>query len=291
MENTSNIYQFKIGQFSCAVIRDMFSPMDVREFFSGIPEDEFRRSIRRHNVDIDGILDISCLLIETDQKKILIDTGVGPGTLGFGEGGLPSSLEELGVSPSDIDKVVLTHAHPDHTGGNVAINGDAAFPNARYLICRDEYQYWERELNTTINPEGMQKEMLDAFSQTVQAVDSQLEMIGEETEIDPGIQTFGLPGHTPGQIGLMLTSDGKRLCVVSDVFHHEMEILYPHWHSIVDSDTSLSEKTRRLFLSRMAQEETPVLALHFPFPGVGAIQSENDNYSWHPAKKAGNHPV
>jgi glyoxylase-like metal-dependent hydrolase (beta-lactamase superfamily II) len=75
---------------------------------------------------------LRCLLIETDNRKILIDCGIGNKQnekfLGHyhivGNEGFEKSLAHTGFSPNDITDVILTHLHFDHCGGAVKHNAD-----------------------------------------------------------------------------------------------------------------------------------------------------------------------
>ncbi len=93
-----------------------------------------------------------CLLIETGNRKILIDNGIGNKQdakfLGHyylhGEHSLDSSLVQAGVSKNEITDVLLTHLHFDHCGGSIVRNDNddlvTAFPNATYW---SNQKHWE----------------------------------------------------------------------------------------------------------------------------------------------------
>src|SRR5687768_2286135 len=89
-----------------------------------------------------------CYLIRSEGQTILVDTGVGPSSLGLatwlGTGGeLPDRLRAAGVSPEDVETVVFTHLHPDHVGWNLHRDGGQyrpTFPRARYLAHRADWE-------------------------------------------------------------------------------------------------------------------------------------------------------
>ncbi len=75
-------------------------------------------------------------MFDTGDHKVLIDTGAG--NLRPTTGKLIPNLQAERILPEDIDTVILTHAHPDHVGGNVDSEGRPAFPNARYVMWKEE---------------------------------------------------------------------------------------------------------------------------------------------------------
>ena len=94
-----------------------------------------------------------CLLVDTGEKVILIDTGLGDKQderffshyFLHGEATLMSSLAEAGYTPESITDVLLTHFHFDHVGGAVKKNVDGtlspAFPNAKYWTTLRHYNW------------------------------------------------------------------------------------------------------------------------------------------------------
>ena len=94
-----------------------------------------------------------CLLVDTGEKVILIDTGLGDKQderffshyFLHGEATLMRSLAEAGYTPESITDVLLTHFHFDHVGGAVKKNADGtltpAFPNAKYWTTLRHYNW------------------------------------------------------------------------------------------------------------------------------------------------------
>jgi glyoxylase-like metal-dependent hydrolase (beta-lactamase superfamily II) len=88
------------------------------------------------------------VLICTNRLRVLIDAGAGPELAAEWEepvGQTSAALEELGITPDDVEIVLITHAHPDHVGGLTQRTGDERSPmfaKARHVIARDEWEYW-----------------------------------------------------------------------------------------------------------------------------------------------------
>lgn len=92
----------------------------------------------------------NALLIVLPDHVVLVDTGCGnPEWLtadirrrhSLGRNWpLLDQMLRLGLSPEDVDTVILTHLHWDHAGGAFDPSGNAAFPRARYFVSRSEYE-------------------------------------------------------------------------------------------------------------------------------------------------------
>jgi glyoxylase-like metal-dependent hydrolase (beta-lactamase superfamily II) len=137
----------------------------------------------------------SVVLVETGDHKILFDTG------GYGERPeIPKRLNKLGFAPTDIDILVLSHFHCDHV-----INFDY-FTNARILIHEKEVEWVHSDIFDWACP----KFLFPVVENT-----GRLEIIREDVEIVPGVQTLLSPGHTPGCMALVLRDSNKPVTVLA----------------------------------------------------------------------------
>lgn len=94
-----------------------------------------------------------CLLIDTGDQRILIDTGLGDKQdekffshyFLHGENSLMSSLTNAGYTDTDITDVIITHFHFDHVGGAVKKDSSGqlvpTFPNAKYWSIECHYEW------------------------------------------------------------------------------------------------------------------------------------------------------
>jgi len=164
-----------------------------------------------------------CLLIEDEDRLILIDNGIGEKQdhdflkhyYLNGEDKLESSLTKHGFKPEDVTDMILTHLHFDHCGGSIRYNDDRtayelAFPNATYWVSRAQYE-WAISSNHRESASFL-KENIFPIKES-----NRLKLIEEEGEILPNISVRIYNGHTEGQIIPLINYNGRTLAFMADL--------------------------------------------------------------------------
>src|SRR5436190_11929651 len=177
-------------------------------------------------------MNMNCLFIEAGQERILIDTGIGEkwGDKHRAMFGIdrPRSFDEslraiARVSSSEITIVINTHLHFDHAGGNSVVNaaGKAvpAFPNARYLVSRGEYEHAE-------SPNERDRASYFPDNWRPMKESGQLELKDETFEVVPGLTMETYPGHSRSMQCPRLERDGQTLFGFADLIPTRAHVPY-----------------------------------------------------------------
>jgi len=194
------------GAVSVRVIRAGWFRPDAGGFFGVVPKALWGRFVE---TDDRGRLHcrLNLLLIEAGGKRILVETGTGvqmtekDRDIKGVEGGDPvEALRAVGEEPDSIDFVVVTHLHYDHAGGMIGADGRPAFPNARYVVQRDEA---EAAHGDELRLQGiMEVAQLDAIRAS-----GQLAEVNGEVELVEGVRVMRTGGHTRGSQAVLIGND------------------------------------------------------------------------------------
>jgi glyoxylase-like metal-dependent hydrolase (beta-lactamase superfamily II) len=204
-------------------------------------------------------------LIRSAGQNVLVDTGLGPGSGDGGQGGnLQAALRDAGVGPADVNIVIFTHLHYDHTGWAV-VDGKPLFSNARYLVPEAD---WKQLGNSAalFAEEAALKPAQDA---------GKVELVSGEKSVTPEITLLPTPGHTPGHQSVIIVSAGQRAIVLGDVFNHPAQANELLWNAGFDFDQSQAPETRRRVMERLEQDGSIVASGHYPAPGFGRLVRED----------------
>ena len=214
----------------------------------------------------------NCLLLETGGKRFLFDNGMGSEKLyGSGSGKLLENLALAGVTPSDIDGMVLTHGHSDHCWGTMADDGTPNFPNATLYMSQAELDYW-----TADHSDRRMAKSLAGIAKHILPLRDRICFIRDEEEFAPGLHALSTPGHTPGHLAFLF--DGG-WCLTGDVaFHEPLSYRFPDAESAYDTDRDQGVQTRRRLLDRLVADRLSVVGYHHPWPGLGRVEKSGDTF-------------
>lgn len=211
---------FKFGDFEVYFLLDGRFWLDGGAMFGVVPKALWRKvseSDEQNRVP----LALRPMLVRAGDRWILVETGIDekPGEKHrriFAierTPGLLSELNELGLTPGDIDLVINTHLHWDHAGLNTVMEEGRLrpfFPKARYLVQKQEI-YEATHVHERNKGSYFAENVLPLLEAGL------FEQLEGPAEILPGLSLLPLPGHTLGQQGVVLRSEGKVLVYTADL--------------------------------------------------------------------------
>lgn len=279
------IFRFSIGSFDCLIVNDgtyiYHEPGPL--MFENAPREQLAAALEAHGIDLDTweayVSPYPSLVVNTGEHLVLVDTGMGP--LVPTTGKLLANLRTAGLGPEDFDTVVITHAHPDHIGGNLDDAGKPAFPRARWVMWRREWDFWTTNPDLSgLRDDRFEAMMLTSASTNLPPIEPKLEFVEPGAEIVPGITAVAAPGHTAGHLAVIVSSQGKQLLALADAVILPVHMEHPEWVAAVDLQVEETVESRKRLLERAAAEEMLVFAPHFQFPSLGRALPADQGWRW-----------
>ena len=282
-------HRFMVGEIECTAIADGTLDYAADALFANAPKERVEEVVREHELQPQEIpLSFTGLVINTGRQRVLVDTGLGAGVVPSA-GRLLENLRVEGIGPEDIDTVVLTHGHPDHIGGHADAEDNLAFPKARYVMWKDDWDFWTSESTLGKLDTGQLygvpelDAMIGAFArQNLPPIQDQIDVIERETEIVAEVHAIPAPGHTPGHMALLISSGDEQALHLADTVLHPIHLERPEWYPLYDLQQEQAASTRRKLLDRAAAEDALVLSYHFPFPSLGYLSQKDKGWQWEP---------
>ena len=221
-------------------------------------------------------LSIQALLVRAPGLKLIVDTCVGNDKPRALLGGQPlqtrflDSLVAAGCPRESIDTVVCTHLHVDHVGWNTMLQKGKwvpTFPNARYLIGRQEYAHWSAD-------KDVEQQAILADSVKPIFEHGLATLVEMNHRISPEVSLTPTPGHTPGHVSVVIESKGNRAMITGDMLHHPCQFGHPEWSPSFDSDPAAGAHMRRVVMERVAGDDVLVIGTHFAAPTAGRVRRD-----------------
>jgi glyoxylase-like metal-dependent hydrolase (beta-lactamase superfamily II) len=274
---------FSLGDFELTILSDGEYFLDGGAFFGIIPKVMWQK---RWPADEMNRLraGLNSILVRGGEKTVLIETGIG-NKLGekmrkiYGnEAKLLDSLAQTGVAPEEIDVVINTHLHFDHCGWNTIYRDGRpvpTFPNAQYYVQEGEWRHGqlqtERDRVSYIG---------DNYNPLIES--GKMTLLQGDRELLPGISVRVYPGHTANMQAVIIESQGKKACYISDLIPttHHLDVAWGMGFDLYPLDTLYSKKK---FYAEAVKENWLVLFTHDPkIPAAYVEQSEDGRYAARP---------
>lgn len=247
----------------------------------GVPETESEALLRDSFRALPPRITVNCFLLRFGGRHVLVDAGGGK-AMGNQLGHAPERLAALGVAPSAIETVLLTHAHVDHVFGLIDADGRALYPNAEIVINADETAFWLNEENEARAPEG-RRAYFGFARQGLAPYRRRMRTVQDGAEVLPGITQRHLPGHTPGHSGYLIGSGAHSLLIWGDVVHLPgIQFPRPEAGLLFDIDAEQARQSRAHAFAMTASEKLLVAGMHLDFPTFGHVARHGSGYWFEP---------
>ncbi|MSQ40885.1 MAG: MBL fold metallo-hydrolase [Dehalococcoidia bacterium] len=270
----------QLGNLSLTLLSDGLIKFDGGVLFGDMPKSSWEQLVhvdRRNRLPVN----MNCLLIRSAKHKILVDTGAGAKDVerqreefGVGPSRLLRELRAVGVSPREIDLVILTHLHFDHCGGATRLDrwGQVVptFPRATYLVQRGS---WEEA--TTPSERG--KVSYDSQDFTGLERTGQVAWLNGDSEVAPGVRVKVTGAHAQGHQIVLVDEGSERVAFLGDLVptHHHLSL------NCIAANDRFPEETleqKRSYLQKAEREGWLVIFSHSS-QGVQAGYVERRNGS------------
>jgi glyoxylase-like metal-dependent hydrolase (beta-lactamase superfamily II) len=276
-EMTTEPVHFRLGDFACVSLPDVIETLREEDIKNMFTDDAERMLAAFRALPAPLTFGRNILLVETGEKRVLIDSGMGQSDPND-PGHLLEHLRAENFRPDSIDTVIITHYHQDHIGGLLDQAGNPTFPKARLVVPAQEHDYWMSEDLLA----GLDAPDADRLRQTFAAYAERLTLMDDTTDIEPGIRYVPAVGHSPGHRAVQIESGEARLLHIVDAIHMPIQLNALDIAPFDWQQADLAIATRRALVERAESENLLLMAYHFPFPGLGCVQRRGGLLDWEP---------
>jgi len=272
----------KIGKYELYAVETGRFRLDGGAMFGIVPKviwNKLNPADERNRIE----LALRTLLIVGNDKKILVDTGIGNKWqdkyrdiygIDHSKFTLETSLEKLGFKTDDITDVILTHLHFDHAGGSTFIDKDGAikptFKNATYYVQKSNL-----ELALNPNEKDRASYLKENFTPLIEF--NQLEVVDGEFEIFDGIELIVSNGHTTGQQLVKISDGSKTVVYCGDLIPTSSHIPIPYVMAY-DLRPLVTMEEKKKLLKRAVDENWILFFEHDPYADAATVKAGKKNY-------------
>jgi glyoxylase-like metal-dependent hydrolase (beta-lactamase superfamily II) len=222
-------------------------------------------------------ISVNMFAVRSAEKTYLVDAGSGT-TMGPTCGRLPDNLAAAGIALEEVDAILLTHVHPDHSNGLTSDDGKALFPNAEIIVHEAEMAFWFDDVAMAAATPRSRTRYFEAARFRLAPYKGRIRTF-REGEVLPGIAGIPCPGHTPGHAAYRFSSGSEDLLIWGDTVHiPELQVPRPDITMLYDNDQPLAAASRVAMFDLAVRDKLLIGGMHLHFPGFARMTRENGAY-------------
>jgi glyoxylase-like metal-dependent hydrolase (beta-lactamase superfamily II) len=266
------------GGYRVALVQAGTFTSDAGTVFGPVPRIMWERLVADElNQDATLTQALNCLLVETPSGRVLVETGIGDRMetkrrqhRGVRGEWIVPALRTAGFDPDTVDLVALSHLHFDHAGGLLAADGKPAFPRARIVAQRVEWDFALGD-NPRLQASYEQDELRLAqpFAQSG--------VVDGGAEVMPGVEVIQTGGHSGGHQAVAIHGPGGTVGFFGDLCMRPWSA-QPRWVPSFDDFPLTSVEVKASLFRRAAEENWTVVLSHEPRRPIGRFTADRDRF-------------
>lgn len=256
--------------------------LDGGSMFGVVPKSLWSKKIPANDLNLCA-WQMRCLLVESGDRLILVDTGMGNKQPAKWQGyydrtetlDLAEAIQKAGFSPKEVTDVVLSHLHFDHAGGAVQNNPNGTpsltCPQARHWTSRAQWN-WAQQPNPREKATFLPENLLPLLaSEQLYFVEDVAQPLGSDIQL---LEAFG---HTEHMLMPLFEHQGQKIWFAADTIpsHAHVHVPYVMGYDIRPLET-MTEKAH--WLDKAVKEEWIVFFDHDPFHAAGVMSKTEKGF-------------
>lgn len=270
------VYHRRLGDLVVSAISDGYvDPPDgaVR----GVTDAEAAALVLAANGRPGVRIGVTMFAIRGAGRTILVDAGSGT-TMGPSCGRLPANLAVAGIDPGNVDTILLTHVHPDHSNGLTSDEGKALFRRAEVVVHAGEMEHWFDDAAMAAATERSRTRYFASARFRLRPYQGRIRTF-HDGEVSPGIVAVPCSGHTPGHCSYRVRSGAEEMIIWGDTVHMpELQVPRPDVTMIYDYDEPLAAASRVVIFEMAVRDRLVVGGMHLHFPGFARLVRDEAGY-------------
>jgi len=270
----------KIGKYKLSIIESGFFGLDGGAMFGVIPKPLWQKT---NPPDEANRIKLSTrhLILESENKKIIIDTGMGDKWDDKSKKiyavddklSMNSGLMKQGLKAEDITDVILTHLHFDHTGGSTILKAGKllpAFPNARYYVQKQNYD-WAVKPSDRDKGSYLKENFVPLFEEGL------LNFTIGNANLDDEIEFIVINGHTFGQQMVKISNGSQTFLFCGDLIPTSSHVPLPYIMGY-DLQPLVTLQEKKKFLKQAVEENWKLFFGHDPETAFVSVKLTDKGY-------------